>query len=340
MTAFGNGGNEAPLALTMGEPAGVGAELTLKSWMARAELARPFVAIDSRDRLAAEASRQEWSVPIEAVAHPAEAEQVFARALPVIDTALAQPSVPGELDPQNAGAAIRSIETAVELVRDGTACGVVTNPIHKHNLYDAGFRHPGHTEFLAELAGTGVEPVMMLACEGLRTVPITTHVSLRDALDNLTTDLIVSQGQITAGALRTDFGIDVPRIAVAGLNPHAGEDGAMGDEEDRLIRPAVERLRALGIVASGPYPPDTLFSAALRTGYDAAICMYHDQALIPIKTLDFTGGVNVTLGLPFVRTSPDHGTALDIAGRGIADETSMLQALRMAASIASRRAQA
>ena len=218
----------------------------------------------------------------------------------------------------------------------GEGGAVVTNPISKAVLYAAGFPHPGHTEFLGEL--TGGTPVMMLACPQLRVVPVTIHVSLRRALEGVTTEAILATARATAAALRRDFGIASPRLAVAGLNPHAGEQGAMGDEEIRVIAPAIAALQAEGILATGPYPPDTMFTDAARPGYDAAICMYHDQALIPLKTLDMAGGVNVTLGLPIIRTSPDHGTAFGIAGQGVADPGSLVAALRMAAELAERRA--
>jgi len=219
----------------------------------------------------------------------------------------------------------------------GETSAVVTSPIHKKCLYDAGFTWPGHTEFLAALAGNAIRPVMMLACSELRVVPVTIHVALEEAVHTLTTDDIVAIAEITAHALRRDFGIAAPRLAVAGLNPHAGEEGSMGSQEATIIAPAISALRARGIDAFGPMPPDTMFHARARAGYDAAICMYHDQALIPIKTIDFDGGVNVTLGLPFVRTSPDHGTALAIAGRGEANPRSLMAAMAMAWDVAARR---
>lgn len=243
---------------------------------------------------------------------------------------------PGRPDPANGPSVISAIERAVTLAQEGRAGGVVTNPINKAVLKQAGFRHPGHTEFLAELAG-GATPVMMLACPGLRVVPVTVHLSLRDAVDALRRETIVELGRLTAEGLRDNFGIARPRLAVAALNPHAGEGGVMGREEIDIIAPAVEDLRALGIDASGPAPVDTLFHEHARTRYDAALCMTHDHALIPLKTIDFAGGVNVTLGLPFVRTSPDHGTAFGIAGTGTADETSLCAALRTAAEMAALR---
>jgi 4-hydroxythreonine-4-phosphate dehydrogenase len=217
---------------------------------------------------------------------------------------------------------------------------MVTNPIHKATLYDAGFRHPGHTEYLAARAGIAGEPVMMLACDELRVVPVTIHLALREAIAALTADAIVHCGRIAAAALREQFAIARPVLAVAGLNPHAGEDGHMGREEIDIVGPAVARLRADGITVNGPAPADTLFHARARRGYDAVLCMYHDQALIPLKTIDFDGGVNVTLGLPFVRTSPDHGTAFDIAGTGKANPASLIAALRLAGTLAHNRGRA
>jgi 4-hydroxythreonine-4-phosphate dehydrogenase len=333
----------APLAVTMGEPAGIGGELTVKAWLARRAVrnALPFFAIDDPARLRQVAQRLSLAVDIVEVDTPAAAVDTFARALPLLVQPLAAPSQPGHLDVRNAAAVIASIERAAALARDGRAGAVVTNPIQKKTLQEAGFPHPGHTEFLAALGGTAGRPadvVMMLACRELRVVPVTIHVSLRQALETLNTDLVVRTGRITVQALRRDLGLDSPRLAVAGLNPHAGEGGTMGDEEMRIVAPAVAALRAEGIDATGPLSPDTMFHAAARARYDVALCMYHDQALIPIKTIDFAGGVNVTLGLPFIRTSPDHGTALDIAGTGSADPSSFLAALDMAADMARRRA--
>ena len=253
--------------------------------------------------------------------------------------ALQEDAIPGRPSAANAPAVIASIEQAVRLIQAGHFSGIVTNPISKAVLKSAGFAHPGHTEFLAALTGMAGGEVMMLASPALRVVPVTIHVSLRRALDTLTTDLIVTVSRITAAALRRDFGIVSPRLAMAGLNPHAGEQGHMGDEETTLIQPAIDILRAEGITVTGPHPPDTMFTEHARKTYDAAICQYHDQALIPLKTLDMWGGVNVTLGLPIVRTSPDHGTAFDIAGRGIADPASLIAAIRLADTITRNRAQ-
>ncbi|HVB68164.1 MAG TPA: 4-hydroxythreonine-4-phosphate dehydrogenase PdxA [Acetobacteraceae bacterium] len=324
-----------PLALTMGDPAGIGGELTLRAWHALRATGPAFVALDDPDRLAALADRLGLATPIAVVASPDEAD--FATALPVLPVRLAVPPTPGRPDPANAPAVIASIEQATKLALAGAVGAVVTNPINKAALYDAGFAYPGHTEFLAALTGAPGRQEMLLASPDLRVVPVTVHASLRDAIASLSTARILAAARTTAAALRRDFGIAHPRLAVAGLNPHAGEGGALGDEETRLIEPALAALRAEGEDVSGPWPPDTMFTAAARARYDVAICMYHDQGLIPLKTLDMAQGVNVTLGLPIVRTSPDHGTAYDIAGRGLADPASLIAALRLAATIAARR---
>jgi 4-hydroxythreonine-4-phosphate dehydrogenase len=320
-----------PLALTMGDPAGIGGEISVRAWQALRVTGPCFVALDDPERLA------QLGASIEVVGSPDEASATFGRALPVLPVRLAAPARPGEPDPANAPAILASIECATVLALRGEVGGVVTNPINKAALYAAGFRHPGHTEFLAELTGVAGQEVMMLACPALRVVPVTIHMALRDAIDGLTREKIVAAGRTTAAALRRDFGIATPRLAVAGLNPHAGEGGALGSEDAAIVAPAVAALRAEGIDASGPWPPDTMFTEAARARYDAAVCMYHDQALIPLKTLDRDGGVNVTLGLPIVRTSPDHGTAYDIAGKGVASPASLIAALRLAAELAARR---
>ncbi len=327
---------DLPLALTMGEPAGIGGEIALQAWQRRDDDMPPFFVIDDPQRLASLAGRLAFDAPIATIAHPREAASVFAGAVPVLPVGGTVRALPGRPEPGDAALVVKSIDLAVAAVREGHAAAVVTNPINKDVLYRAGFRHPGHTEYLAELAG-GVHPVMMLASAELRVVPITIHVALRRAIELLTSDAIVAAGRITAAALVRDFGVRVPIIAVAGLNPHAGEAGALGNEDIDVVAPAVAELRRAGIDARGPLPPDTMFHAAARRGYDAALCMYHDQALIPIKTLDFDSAVNVTLGLPFVRTSPDHGTAFDIAGTGKARPDSLIAALRLAAALAARR---
>jgi len=328
---------DAPLAVTMGDPAGIGGELTLRAWQRRAAGMRPFVAIDDPARLADLARKLSIDVPISEVSNPSEALSLFKSVLPVLPMKLAADQPAGQPVAANAPTTLSSIEHAVRLAQTGQVSGVVTNPINKAALYEgAGFAYPGHTEFLAALSGVK-HTVMMLAAPGLRVVPVTIHIALQDVPNKLTKDAIIDTARIAAHALNTDFGIDRPRLAVAGLNPHAGEGGAMGNEEIETIIPAVSQLREEGIDAVGPLPADTMFHAQAREGYDAALCMYHDQALIPLKTLDFHGGVNVTLGLPFVRTSPDHGTAYDIAGQGIANPSSFIAALGLADECARNR---
>lgn len=328
----------APLALTMGEPAGIGGEIALKAWREHGTYGLPpFFAIDDPERLAALGAALGLEVPIREIARPNEAARVFPTGLPVLRQTLAHRPIPGRPDAANAPAVIAAIERAVSLVRNGQAGAVVTNPIQKEALYGAGFAYPGHTEFLGALAGVA-RPVMMLAGPDLRAVPVTIHLSLAAAVAGLSTVAIVECGRVTATALKRDFGINQPRLAVAALNPHAGEGGTMGSEEREIIVPAVAELAAAGISVRGPVPADTLFHAAARKRYDAALCMYHDQALIPLKTLDFDRGVNITLGLPFIRTSPDHGTAMDIAGQGVANPASLIAAMTIAGAMAARRA--
>jgi 4-hydroxythreonine-4-phosphate dehydrogenase len=325
------------LALTMGEPAGIGSEIALRAWLTRREHSVPaFFLIDDPARLARLAHRLGWEVPLCVLERPEGADTVFESALPILPLAMKAPVAPGKPDPANALAVLQSIDIGVTLVQAGRAAALVTNPIQKETMYAAGFKHPGHTEYLAER--TGVPVAMMLACPGLRVVPVTIHKSLKDALASLTSDGIVAIGKILSSALIEDFAIKRPRIAVAGLNPHAGESGALGREEIDIVEPAVARLRAAGIAVEGPAPADTLFHAAARARYDAVLCLYHDQALIPLKTIDFDGGVNITLGLPFIRTSPDHGTALDIAGTGTANPASLVAALKLAGELAAVRA--
>ena len=327
-----------PVALTMGEPAGIGAEIALKAWSGRGRSMPPFFIIDDPARLAAIAASLHLDVPILPIDRPAQARAAFENGLPVVPLTLPRAATPGRPDPANGPAVLDSIARAVAFARSGEATAVVTGSIHKKTLYESGFTHPGHTEYLAELAGGGAQPVMMLVGAGLRVVPVTIHMSLRAALDRLSTASIAATGRIVARALSQDFGIAAPRLAVAGLNPHAGEEGALGREDIEIVAPAVAALRGEGIDAAGPQPPDTMFHDAARARYDAALCMYHDQALIPLKTLAFDTGVNVTLGLPFVRTSPDHGTALDIAGKGIANPSSLIAAIELAAALGQRRA--
>jgi len=328
---------ELPLALTMGEPAGIGGEIALKSWKLNPH-PPGFFLIDDIARIEGVRNEIGIDVPLRAITSPEDASDVFAEALPVFPCPLSNAATLGSPSSDTASSVIRSIELAVEFVTDGCAAAVVTNPIQKNVLYAAGFGFPGHTEFLAELAGIETPPVMMLACPGLRVVPVTVHVGLKEAIDALTADVIIERTRILHQSLRQDFAISDPVIAVSGLNPHAGEDGAMGAEETTIITPAIEALTREGIEAQGPYPPDTLFTQSSRETYDAAVCMYHDQALIPIKTLDFSGAVNVTLGLPIIRTSPDHGTATEIAGKGIADPSSLVNAMDLARRMAANRA--
>lgn len=334
-------GTLSPLVLSMGDPAGIGGEIAIKAWLSRRDSGlAPFLVLDDPDRLAAIAGRFGWDAPVWSIGTPEEARAIFAHALPVLPIPLAAQAIPGRPDPRNARAVISSIETAAGLVMAGRARAIVTNPIHKKTLLDSGFDHPGHTEFLGMLAGQRRPPTMMLAIPGLRVVPITVHMPLAEVAHRLTADAIVHAGSVTAAALAADFGIAEPRLAVAALNPHAGEEGALGDEERTVIAPAIAALRETGVDASGPYPADTLFHPAARARFDAVLCMYHDQALIPLKTIDFDHGVNVTLGLPFIRTSPDHGTAFDIAGTGQASAASLIAALRLADELASRRGRA
>ena len=329
-----------PLALTLGEPAGIGPDVTIAAWRQRRELALPpFYVIADRDFMAQRARQLGEAIAV-AACEPGEAGAIFATALPVVDVGLPVTAPPGRPDTSSAPAAIAAIDLSVRHVFAGLADAVVTNPIAKNVLYRSGFPEPGHTEYLAKLAalatGIAVRPVMMLWAPELAVVPVTIHLPLRQVPAVLDADLIVETGRITARDLAARFGIARPRLAIAGLNPHAGEDGAMGEEDAAIVRPAVERLRAEGIAARGPLAADTMFHAAARATYDAALCMYHDQALIPIKTLAFNHAVNVTLGLPFVRTSPDHGTAFDIAGSGRADPASLIAAIRLAARLAAR----
>ncbi|MEM7240088.1 MAG: 4-hydroxythreonine-4-phosphate dehydrogenase PdxA [Pseudomonadota bacterium] len=318
-----------PIALTMGDPSGIGPELTAKAWR-NPENPHPFCLIGDPATLPE-------GVPVSIVDHLRDATGVFADALPVLPLRLPSPALPGTPLPGNAPVVVASIEKAVDLAIAGEAAAVVTNPINKKALYDgAGFGFPGHTEFLAELAGV-TRSVMMLAGPSLKVVPVTIHIPLARVPAALTVAGIVDTIEIVDAALRRDFGIEAPRIAVAGLNPHAGEQGSMGREDLDVIVPAVSDLKGRGYDVRGPLPADTMFHARARATYDVAVTMYHDQGLIPIKTLDFDRGVNVTLGLPFLRTSPDHGTAYDIAGKGIADPSSLNAAIALASKMSARR---
>jgi 4-hydroxythreonine-4-phosphate dehydrogenase len=325
------------LALSLGDPAGIGPEIVVKAWRALRETGPAFIVVGDHQSLAS-ASPAGASI-LRRVTGPPEAAEAFPAALPVLDLPVQGRVVAGRADPTYASAVIGWIEMAVGLALSGEVAGVVTAPIAKAPLYAAGFRHPGHTEFLAELtAAKGPsQPVMMLTAGGLRAVLATIHVPLHAVPEALRGEHIVEVGRITAQALKVDFGIARPRLAIAALNPHGGESGALGREEIDIIAPAAQALRAAGVDCSDPKPADTLFHPEARAGYDAVICMYHDQALIPVKMLDFWGGVNLTLGLPIVRTSPDHGVGYDIAGRGVARADSLIAAIRMAAEIAERR---
>ncbi len=327
-----------PLVLTLGEPAGIGPDLTLALWLRRDALDLPaFYVLGSADFLARRARMLGLDVPFAEVT-PAQAAGAFARTLPVKPLGLPVAAAPGKPDASSAPAAIASIRCAVADVVAGEAAAVVTNPIAKNVLTRAGFVDPGHTEFLARLieekTGNVVKPVMLLWSPELAVVPVTIHIPLRQVFSVLSMALIVETGRIVAREFKSRLRIAHPRLAVAGLNPHAGEDGTLGAEDAEIVQPAVDELKRAGIDAVGPLPADTMFHAAARARYDAALCMYHDQALIPIKTLAFDHGVNVTLGLPFVRTSPDHGTAFDLAGTGKADPTSLAAALKLAARLA------
>jgi len=326
-----------PLALTLGEPAGIGPDITLQAWQRRNELhLPPFYLLGDPAFVARRAQSLGLDIPISEV-RPDGAATAFAEALPVVATGPATTALPRRPDSSSAEAALSSIRQAVADVRAGRAAAVVTNPIAKSVLYRAGFKHPGHTEFLAELAaegGTVPQPVMMLWSPMLAVVPVTVHLPLREAIERLSAPLITSTIRIVVASLKRHFGIPRPRIAISGLNPHAGEDGTLGTEDDAIIAPAIATLRNEGLEVRGPLPADTMFHDAARKTYDCAICMYHDQALIPIKTLAFDDGVNVTLGLPFIRTSPDHGTAFDIAGTGRANPASLIAALQLAARMA------
>ena len=321
----------APIVLTCGEPAGVGPELAVKAWQTLGP-SLPFAWIGDPRHLK--------DVPLVEVTDLSEVAEACKTGLPVLAHGFAGKAIAGQPDPANAIGVIDVIARAVDLVRAGKASAMCTAPIHKKALIDgADFAYPGHTEYLAALAGRE-RSVMMLASDQLRVVPVTIHIALKDVPTQLSARLLTDTLLITHAAMVQDFGIAKPRIAVAGLNPHAGEGGAMGQEELDMIAPTLDALRAEGFDITGPLPADTMFHARARAQYDVALCMYHDQALIPIKTLDFDRGINVTLGLPFVRTSPDHGTAFDIAGKGVADPTSLIEALKMANAMAKMRQQA
>lgn len=324
-----------PIAITIGDPVGVGPDVILKSWLLRDQL-KPFYVLGDVTLLKARAHLMELEVPISS-ASPDTAKQVFNEALPVVPLKNPLSSEPGVANSADGAGVIEAIETAVDHIKTGKARAMVTAPINKKSLYVVGFSYPGHTEFLASLAENwdgrnigSIQPVMMLAGPRLRAVPVTVHIPLAEVPSSLTTEKIIEIATIAATDLKQKFGISSPRLAISGLNPHAGEEGAMGSEDKTIIQPAVNALNAIGISAVGPLPADTMFHERARATYDVAICMYHDQALIPAKALDFDHTVNVTLGLPFVRTSPDHGTAFDIAGSGKANPSSMIAAIQMA----------
>lgn len=330
----------SPLALTLGDPAGIGPEIIFKAWRSLRSEGPAFVVVGDFQALASTSGS--GAQMVRRVTTPKQAGEVFGEALPVLDIPLRSPVVAGQPSSAAAPAIIRWIETGVGLALSGAVSGLVTAPIAKAPLYEAGFQFPGHTEFLGELTAAASYqgargPIMMLAVEGLRTTLVTVHEPLSKVGGLLSVDKIVNAGLVTAQSLRSDFGIQAPRLAIAGFNPHAGEDGTIGREDVEIIAPAVAALRELGVDARGPTPADSLFHEAARAKFDAVVCMYHDQALIPVKMLDFWGGVNLTLGLPIVRTSPDHGTAFDIAGRGLARPDSLIAAIRMAHQIAERR---
>lgn len=323
-----------PLAVALGDPAGIGPEIVAKAWEARGEAGlHPFFCVGDPRAVSAV-----WNGPVEVVTNPAAAEACFTDALPVIALPALAPAVPGQPDLAGARCALDSLELALGLTRSGAAAALVTAPVSKAQLYAIGFTHPGQTEFVAERCGVGRDNIaMMLAGPTLRTVPVTTHVALADVPGLLTRALIMARAHAALRGLARDFGIARPRLAVAGLNPHAGEGGALGREEIEIIGPAIAELQAEGHDVTGPHAADTMFHPRARAGYDAALCLYHDQALIPLKALHFDDGVNLTLGLPIVRTAPDHGTAFAMAGRGHAEPGAMIAAVRLAAECASRR---
>ncbi len=329
----------SPLAVSLGDPAGIAPEVIAESWTRREEAAlAPFFVVGGTGVLRAAAASRGVDLPVVRISAPAQAAQVFGSALPVLGEEDCVPSF-GNPDALGAALALHSLTRATALALSGDAGGVVTGPITKSRLAEVGFIQPGQTEFLADACGLPHDAaVMMLAGPSLRTVPLTVHEALAAVPALVTRDLIESKARIVARALARDFGLPAARMAITGLNPHAGEDGRMGTEDREVIVPAIAALQAEGLAVTGPHPADALFAAHARTGYDVALCMYHDQALIPIKTLDFDQGVNVTLGLPIVRTSPDHGTAFAIAGKGTASAGAMIAAIRMAGECAARRA--
>ena len=322
--------NSLPLVLTMGEPSGIGGEITLRAWSANHQNLPPFCIIDCPKRLTYIADKFDINTPIKEIDKISDTLEFFNKALPVFPIALKEKPKLGSVNPINSPATILSIRKAVSLIQQGSVGGIVTNPINKEALYNTGFNFPGHTEYLADICGIKCQPVMMLSSNRLKVVPLTRHLSLKQAIENITIESIIETTIILNRSLKKYFDITSPRIAITGLNPHAGEGGNMGTEEIFIIKPAIDKLIKLDISVSGPYSADTLFHTTARKNYDAVITMYHDQGLIPIKTIDFETAVNITLGLPFIRTSPDHGTALDIASLGIASPNSIISAIKLA----------
>ncbi|RED15637.1 4-hydroxythreonine-4-phosphate dehydrogenase PdxA [Parasphingopyxis lamellibrachiae] len=324
----------APIAVSLGDPAGIGPEITGKTWAGRYDYGlNPFFAVGDPGSI-----RAIWDGPVEKIESPDEAESVFSRALPLLPVESGEAVTPGQPTPEGARCALDSLELAVGLARSGAALAVVTGPVSKSRLYDIGFSHPGQTEFVAERCGVSRDNIaMMLAGPSLRTIPITTHIPLRDVPDIISIEMIANKARAAARGLIRNFGIASPRLAFAGLNPHAGEFGALGREEIDILEPAIAQLREEGIDAQGPFAADTMFHPAAREKYDVALCLYHDQALIPLKTLHFDEGVNLTLGLPIVRTSPDHGTAFEIAGSNTANPGATIAAISLAAYCAEQR---
>ena len=329
-----------PFVITSGDPAGIGSELTLKAYSKKKYILPTFFIIDDADRLNRLAEQLGINCPIKTISSPKEANKCFDEALPVLSLKLPFSETPilGKSDPKNSASVISSIDTAVSLIKERKVRGMITNPINKLSLKKYGFPYNGHTDYLGYLSDSHKKPVMMLTSNTennpLRVVPVTVHLSLIEAIKTLTTSSIVAHGEIVYSSLKEDFNISNPRLAVSGLNPHAGEHGVLGSEESTIINPAVSILKDKGINVLGPLPADSLFHTDARQKFDAILCMYHDQALIPIKTLDFYGGVNITIGLPFIRTSTNHVTAFDIARKGIGREDSMIAAIKMAENIA------
>ena len=323
-----------PIAVTMGEPAGIGGEIACLAWAQQADSIPPIFLIDDPERIINLSQIIKHKIKVKTIKRAAQALDVWPESIPILPISLNSPVTPGKVDTSNASCVISSLDLAIKLVENGEAAALITNPIQKSALRSAGFREPGHTEYLAKATNARNKPVMMLSGPELRVVPVTIHMPLIEAARSLNTDDIIHCSVVTAVALKQYFNIADPRLTIAGLNPHAGENGLFGDQELKLITPAIDKIREKGIRVHGPSPADTIFHSEARKNYDAVICMYHDQALIPLKMLDFYKSVNITLGLSIIRTSPDHGTALDIAGKGIADPSSFIEAVHDAATMA------